>query len=96
MKASLSPVDVLRNEKVVLTGTVKPVRTAVKVRVQRKVDDGWTTVARRPMDDKGAYRYAFKAKESGEQVYRGLMPKVGTEKGDASPGQVLTVGLRGR
>ena len=89
--ASLSPDAVLRNEKVVLSGTVKPVRTSKDVVVQHRVGESWTTVARRPLDDGGRYRYAFKAKESGEQVYRVRMPKVGAVRSGTSPEQVLTV-----
>jgi len=89
--ASLSRTSVLRNERVVLSGTVRPVRTTKKVLVQHKGADGWTTVARRSLNDDGAYRYAFKAKESGDQAYRARMPKAGAVRAGTSPQQVLTV-----
>jgi hypothetical protein len=89
--AKFRDADVLRNERVVLSGTVKPVRTSKEVLVQRKDDDGWTTVARRPLKDNGRYRYAFKAKEPGEHVYRARMPRVGAVRKGVSPKRVLSV-----
>jgi plastocyanin len=43
------------------------------------------------VNKKGVYRYAFKAKASGAQVYRDRMPGVGVVKASTSPEQTLSV-----
>ncbi len=89
--ASLTPTSVLRNERTVLTGTVKPVRTTKKILVQRATATGWATVAKRKVKGDGSYRYAFRPQEAGEWTYRARMPKVGRVREGNSPPQQLTV-----
>lgn len=88
--AAFTDSSVLLRERTVLKGAVKPVRDA-KVLVQRRTEDGWTTVAKRGLDDKGRYRYAFKAETPGDHVYRAKMPKVGAVRAGTSPRRTLTV-----
>lgn len=89
--AKLKPSHVLRNERTVLSGTVKPVRKSKEVLVQRQDGNAWTTVAERPLNADGKYHYGFSSDESGKQVYRVRMPKVGALATGTSPEQVLTV-----
>lgn len=89
--AKLRPAHVLRNERTVLSGTVKPVRASKEVLVQRQDGDGWTTVAERPLNADGKYRYGFASQESGKQVYRVRMRRVRAVAAGTSPEQVLTV-----
>lgn len=89
--AKFRPAQVLRNERTVLSGTVKPIRAAKEVLVQRQDGDAWTTVAERPLNADGKYRYGFASEESGEHVYRVRMPKAGAVASGTSPEQVLTV-----
>jgi plastocyanin len=89
--AELKPTSVLRNERTVLSGTVKPVRTSTRVLIQRRGDDGWRKVAKRTLKDDGSYRFAFKTNSAGTYTYRAKMPKVGDVQSGKSPEVELTV-----
>jgi len=89
--AKLSDTSVLRNERVVLSGTVKPVRTAREVLIQQSTDAGWATIAQRTMKDDGSYRYAFTPEIPGQFTYRARMPRVGQVGAGKSPELTLTV-----
>lgn len=89
--AAFSSNSVLRDERTVLTGTVKPVRTATRVLIQRRTDDGWIKMAKRTMKDDGSFRFAFKVSSAGTYTYRARMPMVGEIQAANSPEQELTV-----
>ncbi len=89
--ASLRPSSVLKNERAVLSGVVKPVPSSKMVQIQQKDGSGWTTVTKRDVNDDGEYRYAFESQEAGTFTYRARMPKVGQIKAGHSRGQTLTV-----
>lgn len=88
--ASLSSTEVLLDERTVLSGKVKPVRDT-KALVERLGDDGWTTVARRNLDDAGGYRYAFRPQQPGEHIYRVKVLRLGKVRAGTSPKVTLTV-----
>ena len=89
--AALSSESVLRNERTLLTGTVKPVRTATRVIIQRRTDDGWRKVAKRTLKEDGSFRFAFAVNSAGTYTYRARMPEVGAIDAANSPEQQLTV-----
>jgi plastocyanin len=89
--AEMTPDSVLRNERAVLSGTVEPVRTDTRVIIQRQTDDGWTKMAKRTMNDDGAFRFAFMVDTAGTYTYRARMPEVGTVGAGKSPAQQITV-----
>jgi hypothetical protein len=96
VSASWSPSSVRPDEAAVLSGTVRPVRASEEVLVQRRDDDGWTTVAQSPVDERGRYRYRLVPATKGEELYRVRMPRVGAVAAGTSSVSTLMVEAGGR
>jgi hypothetical protein len=89
--ASVEPTEILVGETALLSGTVSPVRTGTKVRIQQKQPSGWVNIAKSAMSPDGAYGYPLSPSGVGTYVYRARMPNVGTIAAANSPRRTLSV-----
>ncbi len=89
--ASIQPTEVLVGETAELSGTVSPVRTGTKVRIQQKQPTGWVTIAKTAMSPEGIYGYSLSPSGVGTYAYRAKMPKVRKIAAATSPRRKLSV-----